>query len=154
MGTSSDAMKGALKHDGREPHLLREIVRTYQVLMASFSREMGMPSSRFVLLRLLAVEEGERGVVDLARRLGIDPAAVTRLVQEMERDKLVYKRAAANDRRRSLVVLSAKGRRLFEEIHARNHELEGRLATAVGEAEMASAAAILEKVRVLIESRR
>src|SRR5512137_2005549 len=89
------------KHTGDEPHLLREIVRAHQVLMAGFSREVGMPASRFALMRVLA--DGDAGVTDLARRLGVNAAAVTRQLQEMEAEGLVRRRADPGDGRRSYV---------------------------------------------------
>jgi hypothetical protein len=78
----------ALQHRGDEPHLLREVFRTYQVLLSGFARKTEMPASRFALMRLLANSEGDVGVTDLARQLGINPAAVTRQVQELEREGL------------------------------------------------------------------
>ena len=102
-----------LRHRGDEPHLLREIIRTYQVLMAGFSREIGMPASRLALLRLLAVTQSNMGVMDLARKLQVNAAAVTRQVQELERKGLVRRRADPKDGRRNYVSLSPKGRKLF-----------------------------------------
>jgi len=141
----------ARHHRGDEPHLLRELVRAYQTLMAVFARRTGMPAARFGLLRLLAVTEGERGVMDLARELGVNPAAVTRQVQELERAGLVRRRADRQDRRRSHVSLSPKGRRVFAEIHVRTHELERSLAAVLGEEEMRGAARVLGRLRVAVE---
>jgi DNA-binding MarR family transcriptional regulator len=138
-------------HRGDEPHLLRELVRAYQTLVAVFARRTGMPAARFGLLRLLAVTEGDRGVMDLARQLGVNPAAVTRQVQELEREGLVRRRADRRDRRRSHVDLSPKGRRVFAEIHARTHELERSLVAVLGEEEMRRAARVLGRLRVAVE---
>jgi DNA-binding MarR family transcriptional regulator len=149
---SNDA--GALPHRGDEPHLLREVFRTYQVLMSGFARATGMPASRFALMRLLALAERDLGVTDLARRLGIDSAAATRQVQELEREGLVGRRADSRDARRSMVSLSAKGKKLFAEIHERTHELEGSLASVIGAEAMRSAALVLSQLRAFIESRR
>jgi DNA-binding MarR family transcriptional regulator len=148
--------KGAevLPHKGDEPHLLREIVRTYQVLMAGFSRKTGMPASRFVLMRLIAVAEADVGVMDLARLLGVNAAAVTRQVKELERDRLVLRSIDLKDARRSYIKLSAKGRKLFEEIHERNHELERSLSSVLTADEMAAAKAVLAKLRAFIEGLR
>jgi DNA-binding MarR family transcriptional regulator len=143
-----------LHHRGDEPHLLREIVRAYQVLMSGFSREMGMPASRFALMRLLAVGEADVGVMDLARQLGVNAAAVTRQVQELERERLVRRRADTRDGRRSHVRLSPKGRRLFEEIHERTHELERSLSSVLGAEEMRGAAVVLTKLRTFVEGLR
>ncbi len=142
-------------HRGRdEPHLLREIVRTHQVFMAVFSRRVGMPSSRLAILRLLAVSDEDVGVMDLARRLGVNAAAVTRRVKEMESGGLIRRRSDPTDGRRSPVRLSPKGLRLFEALHERGHELERALSSVVSNDEMAHAATVLMKVRGVMEGLR
>jgi DNA-binding MarR family transcriptional regulator len=140
-------------HRGDEPHLFREVIRTYQVLMASFSREIGMPASRLALMRLLAIADADVGVMDLARQLGVNAAAVTRQVQEMEGEGLIRRRADPKDGRRSHVRLSSKGRKMFEEIHDRSHELERSLSSAINAEEMAAATAVLVKLRAFFEER-
>lgn len=142
------------RHRGDEAHLLREIIRTYQVLMAAFSREVGVPASRLMLLRLLALSEGDYGVMDLARKLGINAAAITRQVKELEREQLVLRRPDPKDGRRSYVSLSPKGLLLFEELHARSHELEQSLSSAISVEEMIAAAKVLVKLRTFIEGLR
>jgi len=154
MEPATPAARDTLRHHGDEPHLLREVLRTYQVLMAGFARHTGMPASRFALMRLLALSERGIGLAELARRLGINPAAVTRQVQELEAGHLVKRRADARDGRRSYVTLSPKGRRLFEEIHQRTHELERSLSSALGTEEMDSAAATLANLRAFLERRQ
>jgi DNA-binding MarR family transcriptional regulator len=143
-----------LKHRGDEPHLLREVFRTYQVLSSGVARQTGMPASRFALMRLLALSEGDIGLVELARQLGTNPAAVTRQVQDLEAEHLVKRRADAKDGRRSYVTLSPKGRKRFKEIHERTHELERSLASALGPEEMAAAAAVLANLRAFLERLR
>ena len=138
------------RHRGDEPHILREVVRTYQVLMTMVSRELGMPASRFALMRSLAVAETEVGVMDLARQMGVNAAAITRQMQELERERLVRRRADPNDRRRSYLSLSPKGRRLFEVIHGRNHELERSLSLVLGAEEMRTATMVLTKLQSFV----
>ena len=154
MGDLGGGDAAGLAHGGDEPHLLREVFRTYQVLMSGFARATGMPSSRFVLMRLLANVEGDVGVTDLARQLGINAAAVTRQVQELEAERLVKRRSDPKDGRRSYVALSPKGRKQFEQIHARTHELESLLASVLGAKEMKRAAMVLAKMRAFVEGRR
>lgn len=151
---NANAASPAGRHRGDEPHLLREIVRTHQVLMAGVSRETGMPASRFALMRLLAVADADVGVMDLARRLGVNAAAVTRQVQELERERLVSRRADPTDGRRSCVKLSPKGLRLFEEVHERSHALEKSLSSVLSAEEMANATLVLTKLRSFVEGLR
>lgn len=139
-----------LRHKGDEPHLLREILRTQQALMAGFSRQVGMPASRLALMRSLASAGEDVGVLDLARQLGINASAVTRQLKEMEGEGLARRRADPKDGRRSYVRLSPKGLRLFEEIHERSHEFERSLLSVISTEEMVVAATVLAKVRTFI----
>jgi DNA-binding MarR family transcriptional regulator len=74
-------------------------------------------------------------------------------VKELESEGLARRRADAKDGRRNYVSLSPKGRRLFEEIHKRTHELEQSLSSVLGADEMRGAAIILSRLRTFIESR-
>lgn len=141
-------------HEGREqdPHLLREVMRLHQAMMAGFSRQTGMTATRFALMRLVArAGDAGIGVMDLARRLGVNAAAVTRQVQDMEQDGLIRRRPDAKDGRRSQVRLSAKGVATFATIHGRSHELEQALAAIVSPDEMRAAARTLATLRGAIE---
>lgn len=141
-------------HRGDEPHLLREVVRTHQVMMHSLSRHLGMPASQWVLLRAVATAEDAVGIMDLARMLGVNAAAITRQVQGMEAEGLIRRRPDGRDKRRHYVCLSARGLKTFEEIHARSHRLERALSQAVTTAEMTSTAQVLARVRAFIEDYR
>ena len=81
MNETNKNRSNELHHKGDESHLVREIVRTNQVLMNGFSRMVGMSMSRLTLMRLLATADEGVGVNDLARHLGINAAAVTRQVK-------------------------------------------------------------------------
>lgn len=139
-------------HRGDESHLLRDILRTSQVLMNGFSRKIGMSASRLALLRLLAVTDEDIGVMDIANRLGINAAAVTRQVKEMEKEGLIKRRNDPRDRRRNYVDLSSKGRGLFEYIHMRSHELEHALSMIISAEEVATTVTVLAKLREFVES--
>lgn len=140
-----------MKHVGDETHLLREIVRTHQVLMSGFSRRVGMPSSRFALMRLLAISENDVGIMDLSRLLNVNAAAVTRQVKEMADEGLVRRYDDPRDKRRNYVRLSSKGLKLFEDIHIRSHQLERELSSIISDDEIAVTLDVLEKVRSVIE---
>lgn len=143
---------GSLSHSGKENNLIREIMFTSQALLNVFSREVGMTSARLVLLRLLAVSDRDRvGIMELARLLGVNAAAVTRQVKEMEKDDLVERSADPRDRRRNYVRLTEKGRRLFGLVHDRAHEFEKTLCDSAGEEEIAIAVSVLARVRAAIE---
>ncbi len=94
------------------------------------------------------------GIMDLSRQLGVNAAAVTRQVQDMERDGLISRRASTRDGRRNYVRLSPKGRRLFEKVHERTHEIEQSFSSVLAVEEMRSAAMVLTKLRTFVENLR
>lgn len=147
-GTSKAVDAG---HGPTETHFLRELLRIQQLLAAGFFRRTGMASSRFALLRLLAVAPQGSSVTSLARRVGIDPAAVTRQLQAMEKEGLVTRTADPSDRRRTLLALSPKGEDVFAGIHRRGHELERRLEGCVPAHDLAVAVSALTAIRIQLE---
>ena len=127
-------------------------IQASQALLNVFSREVGMTSGRLALLRLLAVSNPDGvGIMELARLLGVNAAAVTRQVKGMEKDDLVERSADHRDGRRSYVRLTDKGRRLFGLVHDRAHEFEKALCGTAGEEDIAVAVSVLAKVRGAIE---
>lgn len=144
-----------LHHEGDEPHLLREVMRVHQVLLNVFSRQVGMPASRLALMRLIAACHSEDiGIMEIARRLAVNAAAVTRLVKEMESEGLVDRIADARDGRRSYVRLSSEGLRVFEQIHERAHEFERELGSLVSSEDMGTAVRVLSQLREALENLR
>ena len=142
-------------HEKAEYHVIREVMRTHQAILAAFTHCVGMPASRLALIRLLAVgDTKEVGVMEIARQLGINAAAVTRQVQEMEEDGLVARRPDPRDKRRVYIHLSRKGRSLFEKLHDSNHKFERSLVSRIAPEELRIAAKVLAMIREALDSMR
>jgi len=148
----SEEIRG-LAHEGGEPHLIFEIMRTYHALINVIPRRVGMPFSRLTLLRILALAfPGAMGILEIARRLRVNGAAVTRQIKEMEGLGLVERMADERDGRRSRVKLTAEGRTLFEHIHQKQHEFERYFASAeLTTGEVRTAAKVLFRLRSVLE---
>ncbi len=137
------------------PHLLGEVMRTSQALVTLFSRQTGMPASRLALLRLLAIAHPDGlGVVRMAREVGIDAAAVTRSVRQLEEDGLVGIRPHPRDARRKLVGLTADGLQIARRLHVRGHQLEESLGADVSREDVATAVRVLGRLRAAVEAVR
>jgi len=148
-----DIGRDELGHTGSEVHLMRELVRASQVVLAAFGRDVGMAGARLAVLRLLAVSEpGSMGTMELSRRLGVNAAAVTRQLQAMEAEGLVVRVGDGRDARRSAAALTDAGRECFRVLHERAHAFEQRIVAAVGAEEVAMATRVLGRVREAVES--
>jgi DNA-binding MarR family transcriptional regulator len=140
-----------LEHSGDESHLLREIYRTNQAMFNNVSRIMGISASRLALLRLLAVDmPNGGGIMEIARNLGINAAAVTRLVKELEEQKWVRRRGDSADARRTHISLTGKGQQRMREIHARMHAFERSLDERIGPEDIRTAVRVLSGIRAAL----
>jgi DNA-binding MarR family transcriptional regulator len=136
-----------LKHTGKESHLLKEIMLTHLSMLSTIPRIAGMPAARFGLFRTIAVSPEPLGPMEIARRLGVNAAAITRQLNDMETEHLIVRTGDPKDARRSYVKLTKEGRRVFEDIHRRMHEFEALLRTTLNEAEIATAVKVLTQLR-------
>ncbi len=142
-------------HEGAETHLLMQIMRTSHALMQALPEAVGVQVARLAVLRVLVSHRGLGiGTREIARRLGIDAAAVTRQVQAMEEEGLVTREPHERDGRRVAVKLTDAGRRVFEQVHRRCHEFERMLGEAVGTQDAEMAARVLARVRAAVVNRR
>ncbi len=140
-----------LQHRGDEPHLLRDLLRTYQLLMGSFPQENGVSASHFLLFReLIHAYPKPLGTMALARRMKIDPAAISRQLQLLERKKWI-ERIELDDRRRNAVKVTAAGKRAFVKIHTRTHRFEELLRQRINESEMNTTIKVLAAICSAIE---
>ena len=122
-------------------------------MMHAFARETGRPSAQFALMGVLAHAERGLGVTEIAEALDVNAAAVTRLVNAMEGERLIRRRADPRDGRRHYVSLTERGLTQFALIHDRTHSLERLLEAELGADAMRAAAAVLARLRAFIEER-
>ena len=135
---------------GEGPFLVQEIVCTYQALMAQLSRRTGLSASRFALMRVLADADGDMGILELARQLGANAASVTRQVQDLEREGLVFRRGDPHDGRRSYIGLQPEGQKLLDGLLRYSRDFEQVLSATLSNDEMTSAAVTLKNLRAFV----
>lgn len=115
-----------------------------QGVFARTSERHGLTPVQAKLLCVLAARP--RGMADLAGILGVEKAALTGLVDRVERHGLAERTAVPGDRRALRVTLTEAGRAAAAAFHrAVSAELEG-LATALPPAERVSLGASLERL--------
>lgn len=92
------------------------VMRVQQILNVEVDRvlrPLGLSFARYEVLMLLHFSrEAELPLGKIGARLQVRPGAVTNAVDRLEADRLVTRRPHPVDRRTTLAVLSAKGRRL------------------------------------------
>ena len=133
-------------------HLLREVFLTYRRLLRQLTVESGLSGAQFEVLRELALADGRSTVSALARELGVDPAAISRLVSGLQRDGIVTRMSDERDGRRRPVVLTEDGRRLMVAFHAEAHKRESALTRALDPQLVETTMQVLHALRDALDS--
>jgi DNA-binding MarR family transcriptional regulator len=111
-----------------------------------FDRYVGMSQVRRQLLALLA-EEREVSHAALAQHLGVDGAAVTRLVKSLESQGAVSRRLDPHDNRFTLASLTEAGEELVAGLRSAHQQYQARLLAGVSRDEQEAVVRVLQRVR-------
>ncbi len=95
---------------------LRSHATLVRELDASLTEAHGLPLSSYeVLLRLSREPEGMQRMSDLAEAVWLSRSGITRLIDRLEREGLVERRACPSDARGSFAVITPAGLARLEE---------------------------------------
>lgn len=95
---------------------------------------------------VVLASRGPQGLGALAELLGVTPPTVSRMCDRLVRKQLILRRADPKDRRQIRVALSARGRRLVEEVIRRRRVEIAQLLASMSSAEQASVATSLQRL--------
>ena len=105
----SDSLRG-LRHS-----LPMELLRAREAAMARFRpvlREHGLTEQQWRVIRVLAEHDGI-DASEVATRSFLLAPSLTRILQFLEKARLVTRTSDSNDQRRSVLALTDNGRRVF-----------------------------------------
>jgi len=115
-------------------------------------RPLGLSRSKWTLLMTLS--RGAQGASQkaLADQLGIEGATLVGLLDRLERDGLVERRSAEDDRRVNAVHLSRKGQALIGKIREIAAGLRADLCSGVSQSELETALRVLSQIKSRAEA--
>ena len=134
--------------------LVLELFRLNGRLLAAgdrLSKPIGLTSARWQVLG--AIQEQERSVAQIARKMGLARQNVQRLADALEKEGMVAYAPNPDHQRAKLVCLTEDGRRAFEKVGRRQVTWANQVATCVSDSEMKRALEVLRKVRSALETR-
>ncbi len=105
-----------------------------------------------VLIRLARSPAGQLRMTDLASQTGITTSGITRVIDRLDRDRLVCRTACPTDRRSSYAVITASGRERLERVLPKHVELIDEWFT--GRLTKEQLEAVLEGLRIVRDAVR
>jgi len=128
--------------------LIRFEIELWDAVDGRLKREFGLPLTHFEPMSVMGRQPGCR-VYDIATELGITTGGTSKLVDRIEASGYCRRRPNPDDRRSSLLELTAEGQRLLAEAgQVFDDELHRRLGTAVPERTLRQFTATLSRLRV------
>jgi DNA-binding MarR family transcriptional regulator len=113
--------------------------------------DVGLTSARWQVLGAIALSPVPLPVAHVARNMGLTRQAVQRLVNEMKADGLVRFGPNPHHRRAKLVLLTSRGKAVYDAAMARQAPWATDLANGVSIKQLNAAAAVLRAVRQRLE---
>lgn len=106
------------------------VVRQFRNQLDERLRAIDQSCARMETLSAILNIQGPKSQSDVAKRLRVEPATVTRMVDILSKEGLVERAPAPNDRRVNLLSISPKGEIVLERIFdvydaLRHHMLDG-----------------------------
>jgi DNA-binding MarR family transcriptional regulator len=92
----------------------------------SLLADLDTTPTRYTLMLLIRENEGIRAV-DLARNLGVAPSRMVKLIDDLERRKLISRETLRSDRRNRILVLTAQGEQKLNQLERLVERHEARL---------------------------
>ena len=136
-----------------EQSLPMELLKAREAAMARFRpmlRGHGLTEQQWRVIRALS-DYDRIDASELARRSFLLAPSLTRILQHLEGEKLVKRLTDASDQRRSVLTLTARGRKLFSEVAPDSEALYQDIEAAFGSDRMALLYELLEAFHQTIE---
>jgi MarR family transcriptional regulator for hemolysin len=115
-------------------------------------KPLGLSRSKWMLMVTLYKDGEGASQRELAQRLGIEGPSLVRLLDRMERDGLVERRAVDTDRRVKAVHLSARGESQLATIRTIASQLRQELMSGLSATDVDTAMAVLAQIRSRAEA--
>ena len=130
-----------------EHSLPMELLKAREAAMARFRpmlRNHGLTEQQWRVIRALA-DYRDIDASELARRSFLLAPSLTRILQYLESERLIRRTPDANDQRRSVLTLTARGRDLFAEVAPDSAALYQDIEAEFGEQRMRLLYTLLEE---------
>jgi DNA-binding MarR family transcriptional regulator len=119
--------------------------RLSAAIAESYSRRYGLSIPEWRVIAVLAHAPGA-SAAEVAERTAMDKVAVSRAVRRLQQTGRVSRRMAAGDRRRSMLDLTAEGRRIYDRVTPALRRYEEQLLAALDAAERSAMDILLSRL--------
>ncbi|MEH3119999.1 MAG: MarR family transcriptional regulator [Methylorubrum populi] len=125
-------------------YLIASVNRQLEEQLEEGLRPDGLAIEQFRVINALSSADG-RPMRDLASVVFVDPATLTKIIDRMVADAMVYRAPDPKDRRKVLIFLSGKGKALYARHRKMLDDQQERLVERLSAAKVTEFTALLKK---------
>ncbi|PCM44184.1 MarR family transcriptional regulator [Marinobacter sp. ANT_B65] len=128
------------------PFAVARVTRRWRKLLDERLKDLGVTQARWTTMVYL--KEGGEGLTqrELASLMAIENPTLVRLLDSLEQQKLIERRACPNDRRARRLHLTDPGREFMEVLTARANALRDEMLAGISPDEIESALKVFHKI--------
>ncbi|MGD9388072.1 MAG: MarR family transcriptional regulator [Gammaproteobacteria bacterium] len=119
--------------------------RVSGAIAQAYSRRYGLSIPEWRVIAVLALAPGV-SAAEVAERTAMDKVAVSRAVRQLLQTGRLSRRTAAGDRRRSILELTAEGRRIYQRVTPALRRYEAALLAALSAPERRALDGLLRRL--------
>jgi DNA-binding MarR family transcriptional regulator len=127
------------------PYLMTRVTARTNQLWVRQLRDHGLTIGRWQVLNVLSAYDGSR-IGTIADLSGGEQAAVSRVIDQMERDDLVKRRPSLNDSRAVEVWITQLGRDTYDELMPEAKAFVKRMVRTLSDTEIKQMTSLLERL--------
>ena len=127
------------------PYLMTRVTARTNQLWVRQLRDHGLTIGRWQVLNVLSAYDGSR-IGTIADLSGGEQAAVSRVIDQMERDDLVKRRPSLNDSRAVEVWITQLGRDTYDELMPEAKAFVKRMLRTLSDTEIEQMTSLLERL--------
>lgn len=113
-------------------YLIASLNRQLEEELSEVLKPEGIAIEQFRILTALSLTDG-RPMRDLASVVLVDPASLTKIIDRMVVEALVFRAPDPEDRRKVLICLASKGRALYERLKTLHDAQQRKLVNRLSE---------------------
>lgn len=122
------------------------VARRWRNVMNDALLKVGQSHVRWGTLYWITVFGDRVNQTQLAKRMGIEQPTLGRVLQELEADGLIQRRASKHDRRARVIELTAASKPLMKRINQIQSEIRAALVSDISPAELAACLTVFAKI--------
>ena len=147
-----DTLPEAAYHRRTWLELLRCFASIERILLRHFAQKFNSSLPRYDVLTALALDDSGLTMGELAAMLMVTKGNITGVVRRLQEGGLVRKTTSKKDGRIQVVRISAKGRRLWDEMHADYDRIISTVLSGQPKSQIEDLSQVLRATRRSVES--